>query len=129
MRGVTSNKKGGVNNQPGGSKSAGCQYTKKGVCKTHGEGAKLHWRGSYVKATRPDGTHYKKYAKEYYYECDLNLMGDRKLKQAKLPLIMMTQNGRGGGGDDSFENGKLEVSSSKEGQNINNCDDEVAGRS
>ena len=40
------------------------------------------------------GRLYKKYVKEWYYECDLNLRGDGKLTQTKLSFPKMTPNDR-----------------------------------
>ena len=72
----------------------GCSHSGEGVCDVHGEGAVLKWQPSYTMTRGTRGKLYKKYVKEWYYECDLNLRGDGKLTQTKLSFPKMTPNDR-----------------------------------
>ena len=74
------------------------------------------------------GKLYKKYVKEWYYECDLNLRGDGKLTQTKLSFPKMTPDDRkmrGGGADDSSKMGSG-FCTSTEGQTTGSADDGCA---
>ena len=101
-------------------------YTAKGVCKTHGEGARRTWVPSYTRTVRPDGTVYKKYVRKTKYVCDLDQMGVKKLRQTKISFSKLTQRDGGGVLDSFVKKGTAEFCTSTEGQK--SCDDEVAGR-
>ena len=68
----------------------------------------------------PDGGLQKKYVRKPYWECDLDLMGNKKLKQPTLNFKMMTQNDRRGGDDGPVTQGggNCDLSTSKVGQNM-----------
>ena len=95
---------------------ASCVYTAKGVCNTHGGGARRTWEPSYTRATRPDGTVYKKYVRITKYVCDLDQKGVKKLRQTKISFPKKTQRD-GGGVLDSLVEGPDRNCTSTEGQN------------
>ena len=94
-----------------------CTYNKKGVCSQHGQGIKK-FKPSHEMVVGPRGGLVKKYVKKYYWVCDLDLMGDVKLKQPRLNLMMTQNDRRGGDGGQQTLGGGIGVSStSKVGQN------------
>ena len=92
-----------------------CTYNKKGVCKQHGQWVKK-WKPSHEMVVGADGVMKKRYTKKTYWVCDLDLRGDKKLRQPSLKL-MMTQRG----GDDNQVakgGGSSKFCTSKVGQNL-----------
>ena len=88
-----------------------------GVTSVHGQAVKK-FRPGHELVVGPDGGMKKRYVKKTFWVCDLNQMGDKKLKQPVLSL-MMTQNDRKGGDDSpvAMGGGTSSSSTSKEGQN------------
>ena len=98
-----------------------CTHDKRGVCGVHGQAVKK-FRPGHEMIVGPDGGLKKKYVRKSYWKCDLDLMGEKKLKQPTLNFKMMTQNNRMGGCNDGpITTGGFEhvPSTSKVGQNMN----------
>lgn len=110
---------GGMTGDQGGSPRLRmkCSYKRGGVCSVHGQAVKK-FRPGHELVVGPDGGMKKRYVKKTFWVCDLNQMGDKKLKQPVLSL-MMTQNDRKGGDDSpvAMGGGTSSSSTSKEGQN------------
>ena len=66
-----------------------CEHKKGGVCVLHGPGAKLRWKPIGPKiVTYVNGKKKTSYNKDYFYVCDLGLLGSGKtMKQTMLSLL------------------------------------------
>ena len=69
-----------------------------GGCIQHGQGIEK-FRPGHEMVVGTDGGLNKKYVKKKFWVCDLDLKGDKKLRQPALNF-KMTQNDRKRGGDD-----------------------------
>ena len=58
------------------------------LCKLHGQGVKK-WKQSHEMVVGADGVVKKKYAQKTYWVWDLDLRGDKKLRQPSLKLMMI----------------------------------------
>ena len=81
-----------------------CTYSKgKGVCDTHGPGAKYHWRPikKEDQVMGPDG---KMKTRFYFWVCKLGPKGRRNLRQQKIQFGGMSNQVEGGVAGDSSNN-------------------------
>ena len=68
-----------------------CVHDKGGRCVLHGEGASLHWKPVRVTRVGEGGRRTSKITREYFYKCDLDLEGKKKLRQPRLSFVKTTQ--------------------------------------
>ena len=61
-----------------------CSYTKGGVCRIHGPGAKYRWRKLTTPIRGPDG---RLVRRQYYWECRPGPSGRRNLRQTTLSSL------------------------------------------
>ena len=71
-------------------KAKKCTYLKGGVCKEHGEGARLKWKPVTTWEAGPDGRRVKNVTRKYEYVCDLDMVDGRKLEQRRLSFAADT---------------------------------------
>ena len=69
-----------------------CVYTKRGVCKFHGEGAIQKWKPTISTVVGPTGKKEVKKSKKYYWVCDLGV-NKRKMTQTRLSFAKTTSEG------------------------------------
>ena len=70
-----------------------CVHNKKGVCSTHGPGAKERWRPGNKVVSVVDGMKKYERTKIYFWECDLGSKG-RKLQQTGISRFLSPARGR-----------------------------------
>ena len=70
-----------------------CVHSKKGVCSTHGPGAKERWRPGNKVVSVVDGVKKYETTKIYFWECDLGSKG-RKLQQTGISRFLSPARGR-----------------------------------
>ena len=70
-----------------------CVHNKKGVCSTHGPGAKERWRPGNKVVSIVDGVKKYETTKIYFWECDLGAKG-RKLQQTGISRFLSPARGR-----------------------------------
>ena len=84
-----------LGDHPGPSKNPGkCTYSKGGVCRVHGGGAKLHYKLVSTPKPGPNGKPFYELKKTGFYTCDLGPKTGMKLRQPLLSFDAMNR-GRG----------------------------------
>ena len=61
-----------------------CVHEKGGRCNVHGEGAKLKWKPVQTRQVGPGGKVILSTKREYFYKCDLDMTGQKRMKQVGL---------------------------------------------
>ena len=93
-----------------------CQFLKGGVCKEHGAGAKRHWKPIIRTEIGPGGVARAVSGRKYFYECDLDLSGRRRMSQSRLSFSQTPGRTPVRGGDDTLQGDLGSDDTSKEGQ-------------
>ena len=82
-----------------------CVYTKGGVCREHGEGARKHYMETFIGENGEKRRRVKE--RRVYYVCDTDLTGMKKLRQTKISFTRKQFSGEGGGDTSSKTRGDL----------------------
>ena len=111
---------------PGGSPllRRNCRYDDKGFCHLHGQGVEKY-HGGHTLVRGANGKLKKKYSRQYYYVCDLDVGGEKKLKQTQLSFTKVIsqedrKSRRGEGRDDDNDCNDIPLLTSKAGQHPSN---------
>ena len=104
------------------NRSAKCVYTKGGVCREHGEGAKRHEKPVIETFVGKNGKERRRVKENIVvYVCDTDLTGEKKMKQSTISFTRKQIDGEGGGDTSSTTRGDLgencgSIITSKEGK-------------